>query len=213
MDIFVDNDILNKAVSYNLVETLLPTPEPPGSFLILGQAKFVLRGVISRAQLKRSLTEALTRLNEFVENVQQLEPTEKDLALAAEFEYAAQAHGVALDAGESLLCVAALNHSESEVWTGDKRAITALGRLQTLDERLRSLKGRIKCLEQLVLSSMSRTSLQMLRDAICSEPDVDRTLSICFSCRRENIPFDEVQACLHSYVEHLRTGSNDLLGA
>src|SRR5207253_1052389 len=84
--------------------------------------------------------------------------------------------------GESQLCSIVITRAISILDTGDKRAIESFETL--LDEigGLELIGGRVRCLEQIVHGLVQGGAIDELLDAICAEPDVDKTLSICFGC-------------------------------
>ena len=97
-----------------------------------------------------------------------------------------------------------MNWQVPRVLTGDKRAIVAIEGLVDADERLAALSGKVYCLEQLILIVLSADSNEKLRDSICTESSVDKTLTICLSCR-SNSGFEATAECLGSYIRDLRS--------
>jgi hypothetical protein len=133
-----------------------------------------------------------------------VEPTDEEQQIAADFELAAQRAGLSLDSGESHLCALALTRQVPRVLTGDKRAIAAIEGLVDVDQRLAALGGKVYCLEQLILIVLTPDSNERLRDSICTEISVDKTLAICFSCR-SNSGFEATAECLGSYIRDIRS--------
>lgn len=214
MEALVDNDILFKAVCYDLLDELLSQNFSSTNLLgILGAARFVVSKNILKRLPEADSETAVDKLFTFIENVAIVEPTADEQTMAADFELAAQQTGVALDAGESQLCAIIISRAVPQLLTGDKRAIHAIEKLLDVDTRLRSLCSRVKCLEQLVLQSISENNASQFRISICSVPDADKTLSICFSCRSQNTTLEEVTNGLNSYIEDIRRRAPQILAA
>ncbi|MBL8180004.1 MAG: hypothetical protein JNL64_00150 [Blastocatellia bacterium] len=211
MESLVDNDILFKAACYNTIDALLiqvvtSTPE----IGVLGAARYVARKAVERASLCGTPKEALERLDQFINNASVIEPTDDEQGLAADLELAAQLAGVGLDVGESQLCAVLIVRSLNLLCTGDKRAIQAMEHLLAVEEKLRPLSGKIVCLEQLAIKAVSK-DLPTLRTAICSEPGIDKTLTICFSCSSEEITVKDITFGLTSYINDLRRKAPNIL--
>ena len=98
-----------------------------------------------------------------------------------------------------------------QLYTGDKRAIQAMQQLLEADSRLLSLSNRVKCLEQLVLQSITEDNVSLFRAAICSEPETDVALTICFSCTSKAMSLEEISHALNSYINDLRKSSQQIL--
>ncbi len=212
MEALIDNDILIKAACYDLFEVLLEgvvsTPADAG---ILGSARYVARRAAQFQALRGSAEEARSRLDSFASRATVIEPTNDEQRLAADLEWAAQRAGVALDTGESQLCAVFLTRGLGQICTGDKRAVHALEALLASDDRLTALCGRVICLEQLVLNALVARDFTSLYTAICAEPEVDKTLAICFSCTNNTSNRDETTYCLQSYIRDLRSKAPNIL--
>src|SRR5260370_733796 len=211
MTSLVDNDIVLKVSCYGLVdEILLPVCESIELAGVLGTMKFVVSRRIRRLGLNGGPDEAIACLESLLERIAVIEPTDEEQRMAADFELNAQRAGVSLDAGESQLCALAVTRSIPRLLTGDKRAIAGLDVLLEQDQRLSELCGKLYCLEHLVSKALSADSAGTIRNAICAQGAVDKTLAICFSCRNE--PQPEVTAqCLESYMRDLRIGALRIL--
>ncbi|HYJ87581.1 MAG TPA: hypothetical protein VEW46_16080 [Pyrinomonadaceae bacterium] len=214
MEAVIDNDILFKGACYGLLEELLPADGSiTGPLGILGAARYVVAKKIQKSALRTNATTAIKELEAFLERAETVEPTENEQLMAADFELAAQRTAVALDSGESQLCAVVIARALPLLLTGDKRAIKAIERLLDVDPRLQFLCGKIKCLEQLVLRSLSEENHSRLRAAVCGEPDVDKALAICFSCKNEAATLEGISEGLRSYINDLRSGAPQVLAA
>jgi hypothetical protein len=201
----VDNDVLYKGSCYGLLESLLSpvcTADHPSG--VLASARFVIPTKIARAALRGDRDLALRRLREFLDRAEPLEPTQEEQTMAADLELIALKLGVSLDVGESQLCTILVLRLVPLFYTGDKRAIVAIEKLLDAETRLLPICGKVVCLEQLFLSVLTRENVELLRGAVCGEPDIDIALTICFSCRSESVPYQSHVEGLRSYVEDLR---------
>jgi hypothetical protein len=208
----VDNDILFKGASYGiLTELITAVCEVQADVGVLGSARFVLGKKISTSPLLLDRAAARASFSAFMGQARILEPTDEERGLAADFEFAAQEIGVSLDAGESQLCAISVNRLLSLLITGDKRAIQGLERLLDKDSRLLALSGKVACLEQVFMSAISQLGHERLRCAVCAEPDVDKALTICFSCRSNSASVESHVEGLQSYIADLRTLASRVL--
>jgi hypothetical protein len=180
---------------------------------ILGAARFVLLRKIERGGLKRGTAAIRAEFEQWVSSFSQLDPTLAEQVLASDFESLAQRYGISLDAGESQLCAIVLERTVPALLTGDKRAIAGIEALLDRHSRLPALSGKIKCFEQLVLEAITPTNLTFIRKAVCSEPTVDKTLTICFSCSSHRVDIGEIQNGLNSYIRALRASAERVLAS
>lgn len=97
------------------------------------------------------------------------------------------------------------------ILTGDKRAIAALDRLLETVSELGALAYKVCCLEQAVLAISATVGVGTLRSRICSEPDIDKTLAICFSCFSPTIATPDHVSGLESYIRSLRGDASRML--
>ena len=153
----------------------------------------------------------LDRLRHFLSNAQALEPAPAELNLAIELELLAQRAGLGLHEGESQLCAILVIRSIAWLYTGDKQAIAAIEKLVDVEPQLMPICGRVKCLEQIILTMIGDGDPAKLRSSICAEPSVDSTLSICFSCVSPSVPSISITEGLVSYVADLRREATRVL--
>jgi hypothetical protein len=214
MKALVDNDILFKGACYGLLDAFLaPVSVAGDSFGILGAARFVVSKKIIKKAPHKGIAAAHEHLATFLGRAAVVEPTEDEQRMAAEFELAAQRAGLGFDVGESQLCSILICRSTPLLLTGDKRAIQAIEQLLDSESRLVALCGKIRCLEQLVLDVFSASpNSDTLRTAICAEVEVDRTLTICFSCHCEDGAGLDNAEGLKSYLRDLQQRAPRVLG-
>ena len=133
--------------------------------------------------------------------------------MAADFELAAQRVGASLDGGESQLCAIVVQRLLPLLVTGDKRAIAAIETILDADPRLMAMCGKVRCLEQVFAGSIARYGTAALRVAVCAEPQIDKALSICFSCRSQCVEEASIRDGLQSYINDLRQRAGRVLCA
>lgn len=201
-----DNDVVLKAAAYRLASRLLAEP-----FGVLGTARFVARRALERGRVHD--TEAAgAAVDDLLDTAEVLEPTEKEVAIAAELEAVAQRHALALDSGESLLAAITVERDLRALDTGDKRAVAAIAALD--HDCCRALYGRVRSLEQLFLGALDPEQFAATLGAVCAEPDVDKTITICFACKSGGAgSVDDVRSALASYIGDLRRAAPDVLVA
>lgn len=204
----IDNDVLIKTSAYGL---LAETSEAFGKSVgVLGVARFVVSKHIERHRRIADPDSALSTWADFLERAEELEPTEDELSLATVIETAASKHGVQLDTGESQICAIAIHRGVPWVITGDKRATIGAETLLAHVAELGALAGVWVCLEQLIGALAMRIGLEQVRDRVCAEPDVDRSLKLCMSC---GATFHQAEEGLNSYVRDLRRQAQTVLAS
>lgn len=210
----VDNDVLIKAACYRLGETLWP-PGSIGTLAVLGAARYVAPKWVARANLRGNRGDALADLGRILAASSQIEPTEEEVALAAEAEAVASRLRLQLDAGEGQLAAVTAVRGYELLESGDKRGIAALERLLDEVPQLAGVCGRVACLEQVVRRSIAHaTALAAVRSSVCAEPEVDKALSSCFACSSPSDPARaDVDAGLRSYIDDLRRRAQRVLTA
>jgi hypothetical protein len=212
MLVLIDNDVLFKGSCYGLLTNLLASVCPADHLAgVLASARFVIPTKIANGKLRGDRSLALRRLREFLDRAESLEPTEEEQIMAADIELAALKMGVSLDTGESQLCTILVKRLLPRLLTGDKRAIVAIEKLLDVETRLRPICGKVICLEQMFAAAFTTENVSALRGAVCREPDIDITLTICFSCHSESVPNESQAEGLRSYVEDLRRQATRVL--
>lgn len=207
----VDNDVLYKTAMYGLALSLLGT-EPFGAkqFHMLGVTRFMISKKLTKRPPARGAELALQEFDALLAKLSVLEPTNDEVVLAADLEYFAGQRGYALDGGESLLCAILLTRGSDYLFTGDKRAIMAIGMLIP-QQSCKPLAGRVVCLEQLFKELLSRVDPAVVREAVCAEPKVDTALTNCFACHSPAPAVDGIFEGLNSYVGSIRTAALGVL--
>jgi hypothetical protein len=208
----IDNDILFKGACYGLLSELISTTCSSSEVVgVLGSARFVVPKKIEKSKLRRNGAAALTNFTQFLSRTESLEPTDSEQNMAADVELAAQRLRINLDSGESQLCSILVHRVLPLLLTGDKRAIVAMEKLIDADTRLRPVCGKVRCLEQLVHNGLANGDLGSFRRAVCSEPEIDKALAICFSCTNQSVKVESVIEGLQSYIRSLRMEAGRVL--
>jgi hypothetical protein len=203
LDIAVDNDLVLKAVCFRLAIEFWPLPTSLG---VLGAAKYVLAKAVTGPNVSGDPEAWQQALREFFERTVTLEPTEAEIAFAADLVLLAQKNELELDTGEAQLTAIVIKRAIAFLETGDKRAVSALEAELDLEPRLAALHGRVRCLEQLVAAALvDDDALGRVRAGVCAEPALDKALSICFACASDcPLTLDAASDALTSYIESLR---------
>ncbi|PCI54476.1 MAG: hypothetical protein COB36_09925 [Alphaproteobacteria bacterium] len=203
-NIAVDTDAIHKLIVFGLAaEANRVLLSASVRFCALNATKYVLRSKIRKSPPQKDLGLVMADLEAWFDDVEIIEPDEGEISLAAEFESIAQKLGVSLDIGESLLCSILINRSLSLILTGDKRAIVAGEKVFIEAGSVEYFQDRLICLEQVILLILSSGDPEVVRSAICAEPNVDTAISICFSCTSAEITPDSWAEGLKSYITQL----------
>ncbi len=205
MNAVIDNDILIKGACYGLLDDLITPVGGESPVGVLGAARFLVPKQIRKKELLGDPAAAVQRFELWLAGNEVLEPSASEGELAALLEASAQRMALPLDAGESQLLAIVVSRTLPSLATGDKRCIEAVERLLDVVDAISCVVGRIKCLEQLVLVAVCGTAAATrIRSAICGEPGIDKTLSICFGCKSPEVSEDSIKAGLDSYISDLR---------
>lgn len=210
VDEALDNDVVLKAVRYGATELFWPEPR---RLAVLGAAMYVVAGRIKRLKLAKTRPKIDDELTSFLARTELLEPSDDELTRAAELEREAQRRSLPLDAGESQLAAMVVERAIALMTTGDKRALASFEQLLKAASWLEALRGRVRSLEQLVLDlARDDEVFETLAQRVCSDPDADTTLRICFSCYEGgHAARDAVEYGLVSYIGALRANAPQIL--
>lgn len=201
----MDNDVLHKTTSYGLLQSIVDeTVEIHEKYGVLGAAKHVVRRKLKKCPPSRGYERAIEEFNNTFSYIQEIEPTNSEVELAACLEYEAQRLNLELDAGESLLCAVFLSRELNHILTGDKRAIKAVEELITAGKISEKIASKLICLEQAFQWLLQKHGAEYIRTAVCSERNVDRAISNCFSCSSPEIPSESIGLGLESYIQSIR---------
>lgn len=210
--VLVDNDIVLKMCCYDTVDELIGCiVGGTRSIHVLGVLQFVLAKAINKGKKIANKQRAADCLTRILESVALIEPNLDELELAAELEEVAQSSEVDLDGGESQLLAVLIKRSAILLLTGDKRAIRAIEPVVKAIGFEKELIGRVACLEQVVMELIGRHGAEMLHPRVCSEPAIDASLAICFSCASGFCNSENIVRALLSYIRDVRSSAPSIL--
>lgn len=196
--ILVDNDVALKVCAYASATDLIDLGSATDhSLAMLRVARFAIDRRVQRPRRVRDLENLQSQWAILSAAINWIEPTTAEVEFAAELEESAMNLNVDLDGGESQLFAILVFRLSPLLLTGDKRAIVAI---ETIGQLLPS--GRVACLEQVIFTFLQKIGADVLRERICGEPDVDRSLSIAFACHSKSNPVSasSIEEGLASYV-------------
>lgn len=206
-DTLVDNDIVLKLCRFGHLNDLAAClGHDAGGLAVLGSLRFKIGGMLTKDAIARTAFEA------FLPQVEEAEPSEAEVLLAAQMEEAALQAGHAVNGGESLLFAMAVTRA-ARVATGDKRAVEGLAAISDAVPACRALVGAVVTLEWVASALVARRGLTCVRAAVCAKPQVDRALCACFQCHRDACTVDDVHAALSSYQGDLARRTAGFVGA
>lgn len=208
----VDNDVLLKLCIYSLHSKLLSDPICGiEDMACLGVAQYYLPKIVAKKKTSLSESVAFQNISDVLQQINVVEPTPEEMELAAALESMANEKNLPLDIGESQLCAIVVLRSLDYLLTGDKRAISAISKLISTHQ-FPNLAGKLVCLEQLFLHWLSSgQSFDEIRKQVCAEPDCDKSLSLCFSCRSKTTNVMNCMEGLKSYINNLHATAPDVL--
>ena len=205
MDGAIDTDVLHKASVYGLFEQLLESiPLSIENFCVLASTKFVVRNKIKRSTFNKNKGQITETLNRSLSQMKELEPTKDEILFASKLEFIAQQLNVSFDIGESQLCAIIISRNMLCLITGDKRAIIAAESLFYSELDVKSLESKFICLEQSFSWLLNIVDPWEVRNAVCSEQNIDRALTICFGCSSLNTRPEAWMEGLNSYIREIR---------
>lgn len=210
---YVDTDIIHKAIAFGLSQQIFSLSSlNVVEYYALGAARYMIAGKLRKRPLQRSAAEVEIDLKATFDLLGIIEPTDSEVEYAASLEATAQQYGLALHAGESLLCAVVALRLGDYLFTGDKGAAEAISQLifrGVIDGP--SLKRKLVCLEQLILLAAKEHGIGLVRERVCSERGMDRALAICFSCNQvEHTPLAWIDG-LNSYISDIKRRASDVI--
>lgn len=214
--ILADVDLVIKLICFKLSNSLMKSLLKNNQIIeVLESTKYVVRKRVYKVFEEKYDHEIKLELENFSANCNYIEPSDEDLFLAAEIEKISQIKNLSMDTGESILCAIAINSSAefiTYIATGDKRAIKSILQIKPALEKINYLNGKFICLEQIIIGLIRGGNLIQIRKNICCIPNLDKTLSICFSCTgRNGQPEVEIINGLNSYINDLDNKSGILI--
>ncbi len=205
-----DTDILTKCSIYEILDKAVVTFTAGTTAFVLGSARYTVPAQLRRLTPQSSGSK-VEHFNKCIDLVTILEPTKEEGELAARLELTAQAVSASLDAGESQLVAIVVKRAITLLITGDKRAIKALHLLQKIDTDAQDINGKVVCLEQVLQALLECGNEMNIRNAVCSNPQVDKAASICFACHATDTSLKDWKLGLSSYIGALNAEAPGIL--
>jgi hypothetical protein len=109
-----------------------------------------------------------------------------------------------------MLLAALIIDADLYLISGDKRALCALAEAEDLSAVRESVRGRIVCLEQVVLAFVRLGKFYAIREAMLRAASVDEVFGIVFSQGIQTTQ-EAAEAGLVSYVDDLQRVSGSIL--
>lgn len=207
----LDTDVLLKISAYRMADELISVLRPHGPPGALGLTHIIAGKQLARKRGVRDQAVAATELESLLARLEQLEPDEEEIALAADLAAKAQALSLPLDAGEAQLTAIAAMRGLPMMITGDKRALEALSTMLTAEADRSGLLGRLVCFEQVIATIAEVAGEEASRDRICAEPDVDGAMRMACSCGRAGWDTAQLHEACSSYIGAISAVVGDLL--
>ncbi|MFT4503203.1 hypothetical protein [Caballeronia sp. 15711] len=198
--ILLDNDVLLKLASYDLIDEALDALQVHAEeVFVLAQAKYSLLPAKNRL-LRCKDEETANRLEAFLAACAVI-PQD---AIAPEL--IDELIGIkSLDSGEAVLFAYAATHTDAVVVTGDKRAIAALMNSHVAGD----LQGRVMALES-VFQAMTVGDVETVQVKVRAKPAADKSLANVFG-KSYVASADSVREGLKSYINHMVEQTGGLL--
>jgi hypothetical protein len=199
---FLDNDALLKLVAGNLFwEAISSLGITQADLRVLPTAKFYFR---KSRRLRQVYPESiLERTLEVVNACYALTPTVDE-----ELQRLQVVEGI--DPGEAVLIVATKTEPSFYLVTGDKRCLIALATAGELKDIRHRLKGRVICVEQLILRVIETQGFERGLTKVLPARDYDTAIKSIFGSG-ERATRENVLSALDAYIQDLRQVTEGLL--
>ena len=115
-----------------------------------------------------------------------------------------------IDTGEALLYASTYALQEFWLLTGDKRSLTALAASPNCQPIAARLSGKVICLEQIVIHSLSSYPFEILLSKIVPARECDTAVKVAFGSGNQTNLSHAIGA-LDAYISELRAKTGNLL--
>jgi len=115
-----------------------------------------------------------------------------------------------IDTGEALLYASTYALQEFWLLTGDKRSLTALAASPNCQPIAARLSGKVICLEQVVIHSLSSYPFEILRSKIVPARECDTAVKVAFGSGNQT-DLSHAIGALDAYISELRAKTGNLL--
>ncbi|MBN9669480.1 hypothetical protein [Roseibium aggregatum] len=200
--VLLDNDIVIKSLCYKIAEEMIAATtvgDSPPEMLSVG--KYV---ALSRT-MSLGCVDRQSDADHVFNKVTFVDPSDKEVEIAATLESKAVEQNLELDTGESQLLAILICRSKRYLATGDKRAIIAVSSIDP-----DSYQNKILCFEQIILGILSKIEFAYIQNNIRNKLGIDKAITICFGKYTPNSE-EDVKKALASYIEDLRSKTRDVL--
>lgn len=206
MNLFLDNDVLEKLASWDLLDEGVRTRGfDLAAVRVLPSLKFRLGLAGKKMRRPKYPDQVLERIRSFLSYAGECTDAPPD-------KYGALVNVSNLDAGEAILFVQAAETDGALVLTGDKRSIEAVATAPQCADIARKLAGRVLCLEQIMLGVVAALGFDTVKARIVNSNalELDTVVHAAFGSRMEAL---EHNACggLERRVQSLARTTGSLL--
>ncbi len=175
MRLYVDNDIVHKLAAFGLFDAVLVSlGATRADVFVLGTARFKFFVNKPAKGIQRYGEDTHRKICDIIDGVNSLSQ-EPDVAGLDSLT-----NVVGIDAGEVVLFAVAAADPDGLLLTGDKKALRAFA-TSGATEMLQRLKGRVICLEQLLLQVVESQTFDVVRDAVAPQRNVDGATKTIFA--------------------------------
>lgn len=197
---FVDNDVILKLVACNLFwESINALGISPGDVRVRSTTKFYFR--------KKPNRYPEDVRNQAIDVVKQCKLID-DPPINEELQILQQIKGI--DPGEGVLIATTQTEPSFYLVTGDKNCLRALAAAPELGKIRQRLKGRVVCLEQLILRLVETQAFDEILTKVLPGREYDTALKAVFGSG-ERATRENVLQALRGYIENLRSETEELL--
>lgn len=206
MLLFLDNDIILKLGALGLLKELEKLFNTEASSIyILPSAKYFIS---NNKKLRIKYSEEL--LQNTLKAIRNYQVIPDDFV--NDQKYLSLADIDKIDSGERLLFSLNPANKDYLILTGDKNSIFQLSQQQNVDNIKSALKGKIVCLEYIVLKLIEINSFDFIETRM-NEKDFggDKTLKLVFN--QSNLTLEKAREGLLSYFNELKEKAKDILTA
>lgn len=204
MELFLDNDIILKLSSANLLSEIENLFHASRSDIYILPTAFHYISKNPKIKIKYgedSINNALSQLKAY-KGIPDSYIDENKVISLDNIPY--------IDSGEKILFSLSPSTSEFLILTGDKKSITALNNSDSNSEIQNYLKTRIVFLERLILMLINSLGFPFVYERIVSSNfmGVDKVIKICFN--QLDSSYESVLNCLESYIASIEKSNTKL---
>lgn len=216
MALLLDNDVVHKLAQMDLLvdsEEILRSKF--GQLSVLHTLKFKFCPHPSKENKRNRAIQkygscVVTRIESFIASAENIDTTVSNHALLQ----AMSEEPHTLDAGEMQLVQTLLDSNGGHLFTGDKKFLASLSKLECIEPLLPTINDSFICFEQIMIVLIQELGFDTVKTkylkALDSSVALDKTLQFCME-GKEEAQEATVLKNLQYHIEHLRSNSSDLL--